>query len=260
MIQFIGKNMVDAIKYDAALEKRETREKAVKHFHSQPLSNIRKVIAKAMHASLTEMAQLTHTFSFDATQILDLRKWVKENGKAEGLENITLNDMLLYAVSRTILSCPELNAHFLENKMELFEDVNLGIAVDTPRGLLVPTVFQANRLSLNELSAETKKLVQQAQTGTIDLECLHGASFTVSNLGFFGVEHFTPVINPPQTGILGVNTIQTRIKVADGEMMPYPAMGLSITYDHRAIDGAPVSKYMNGLCTYMEHFAEHFSR
>ncbi|WP_066687816.1 dihydrolipoamide acetyltransferase family protein [Christensenella intestinihominis] len=218
------------------------------------LPNIRKVIAKSMHASLSEMAQLTHSFSFDATQVMAYRKIVKENAEKLGLANITFNDIILFAVSRVILNYKDLNAHFLGDKMRYFTDVNLGMAVDTPRGLLVPTIFGANKMSLNEIAIAAKDLAKQAQEGTISPDLLSGASFTVSNLGTFGVEHFTPVINPPQTGILGVNNIQTKLKMVDGEAVPYQAMGISLTYDHRALDGAPASRFAQELCKTLENF------
>ncbi|HBU12571.1 MAG TPA: hypothetical protein DEB31_07570 [Clostridiales bacterium] len=109
-------------------------------------------------------------------------------------------------------------------------------------------------MSLKAISEAVKELAAQAQTGKISPELLSGASFTVSNLGSFGIESFTPVINPPQTGILGVNTVQTKIKVADGELVPYQSMGLSLTYDHRAVDGAPAARFLQELCRTLENF------
>lgn len=160
------------------------------------LPNIRKVIAKSMHASLSNMAQLTLNSSFDATNILAFRKQVKDSKDQLGLENITINDIILYAVSRTILEHKDLNAHYLDDKMRYFKNVNLGVAVDTPRGLMVPTIFNANKLSLNEISIESKKLSASAQSGTINPDLLSGGTFTITNLGTLGIESFTPVINP----------------------------------------------------------------
>lgn len=218
------------------------------------LSNVRKVIARNMHASLQNMAQLTNTASFDATAVLACRKEVKKDGEALGLGNITLNDMVMFAVSRVLLSHPDLNAHYLDDKMRLFRHVNLGMAVDTPRGLLVPTIFAADTLSLNELSKQAKELASQAQAGTISPDLLTGATFTVSNLGSFGTESFTPVINPPQTGILGVNTIETKVRAVEGTIVPYQSMALSLTYDHRAVDGAPAARFLQALCRALAHF------
>lgn len=223
-------------------------------FEDVPHNNVRRVIAKAMHASLSSMAQLTHTSSFDATDILSFRKRIKASAETLGLENITLNDIVIFAVSRVLLNHPALNAHYDDEKLRVFKNVHIGMAVDTPRGLLVPTLFNANLLSLNEIAKQTKLLAKEAQEGSISPDLLTGASFTISNLGALGVESFTPVINPPQTGILGVNNIQTRVRMADGEMQPYQAMGLSLTYDHRALDGAPASRFLQELCATLENF------
>ena len=217
-------------------------------------SGIRRAISKSMHTSLSTMAQLTHTHSFDATTILNYRKVLKA---AEGdYAGITLGDIVLYAVSRTLLNHPDLNAHMLDdNNIRLFKHVNLGVAVDTPRGLMVPTIFRADEKSLLEISKEVKELAAQCREGNISPDKLTGATFTVSNLGSLGVESFTPVINPPQTGILGVCCTTDRVrKKADGSIDVYPAMTLSLTYDHRAVDGSPASRFQKDLCKNLESF------
>ena len=226
----------------------------VADYVDEKLPNIRKVIAKSMHASLSTMAQLTLNTSFDATKIMALRASLKSGAEKLGLPNITLNDMVLYAVSRVILNHRSLNAHYLDDTMRFFNTVNLGIAVDTDRGLLVPTVFGAEKLSLAELAKASKKVITEAQQGTISPDKLKGGSFTITNLGSLGIESFTPVINPPQTGILGVDTITRRIKEVNGEDVTYPAMGLSLTFDHRALDGAPAAKFLKELCSALENF------
>ncbi len=218
------------------------------------LPNIRKVIAKSMHASLSTMAQLTLNTSFDATKIMELRATLKAGAEAMGLNNITLNDMVLYAVSRVALNHRDINAHYLDDFMRYFNNVNLGIAVDTERGLMVPTVFGAEKLSLNELAKASKTVIKAAQSGTINPDLLRGASITVTNLGSLGIESFTPVINPPQTAILGVCNITRRVKEEDGEDITYPAMGLSLTFDHRALDGAPAAKFLKELVFALENF------
>ncbi len=218
------------------------------------LPNIRKVIAKAMHHSLSSMAQLTLNASFDATNIMEFRKQVKANKDKLGLENITINDIILYAVSRTVLNHRDCNAHFLDDKMRYFNTVNLGVAVDTPRGLMVPTLFNAERKSLNEISKEAKSIAQMAQSGNINPDLLQGGTITITNLGTLGIESFTPVINPPQTCILGVNTLETRVKNVNGEMKMYQSMTLSLTFDHRALDGAPAARFLQELCRNLENF------
>ncbi|MBR4949751.1 MAG: 2-oxo acid dehydrogenase subunit E2 [Clostridia bacterium] len=223
-------------------------------------SGIRRAISKSMHTSLSTMAQLTHNTSFDATAILQYRKQLKN---CEGdLSGITLGDMILFAVSRTLKNHPDLNAHMLDDSsIRLFNHVNLGVAVDTPRGLMVPTIFHADEMSLVEISKATKELAAQCREGNINPDLLQGGSFTVSNLGSFGIESFTPVINPPQTGILGVDTTIDRVRKApDGSIEIYPAMGLSLTYDHRAVDGAPASRFLKELGQNLANFTTLLAR
>lgn len=218
------------------------------------LPNIRKVIARSMHDSLSNMAQLTLNSSFDATQIMAYRAMLKANAESMGLGNITFNDMILFAVAKTVLNHRDCNAHFLDDKIRYFNTVNLGIACDTEKGLLVPTVFGADKMSLNELSNAAKKVAGDAKKGSISPDLLTGASITVTNLGSMGVESFTPVINPPQTCILGVDNITRRIKQVNGQDVFYSAMGLSLTFDHRALDGTPAAKFLKELCFNLENF------
>ncbi len=219
------------------------------------LSNIRKVIARSMHDSLANGAQLTLNASFDASAIMAYRASLKAAGEGMGLTNITLNDIVVYAAAKTLEGFGALNAHYLDDKIRLFKDVHMGIAVDTERGLMVPTVANANKLSLNGLAKQSKGLINEAKEGHISPDKLQGASFTVTNLGSFGIESFTPVINPPQVAILGVCGITTRVREVGGEIKTYPAMGLSLTIDHRAVDGAPGAKFLKALCANLENFA-----
>ncbi len=222
----------------------------------EKFSPIRKATAKAMVRSLSTMAQLTHQHSFDASTILNLRKQIKANGEAMGMPNITINDLVMFAVTRVILNHPQLNATMPEeNMIRKYNNVHLGMAVDTPKGLMVPTIFNANKLSLAELSIEAKRLAKICQEGKATPDMLSGASFTVSNVGSLGVEVFTPVVNPPQVGILGVCGTTTRIKEVNGEIKTYPAMNLCLSYDHRALDGTPASKFMKELCQALENFS-----
>ena len=231
----------------------------VRAYEEVKVPNIRKSIARSMHASLSELAQLTISSSFDATNIMAYRKQL---AKAEelGLPKISLNDIVLYTVSRVLKNYKDLNAHFMGDTVRYFGSVNLGMAVDTPRGLIVPTIFGANTLSLSQTSEQAKTVAKAAQEGSINPDLLSGATFTISNLGSFGVEHFTPIINPPQTAILGVNCITQRVRDVDGQMQMYPAMGLSITIDHRAVDGAPAAKFLKELGYALENFSALLAR
>jgi pyruvate dehydrogenase E2 component (dihydrolipoamide acetyltransferase) len=215
------------------------------------LSNVRKVIAKAMHASLSNSAQLTLHSSFDATDILEFRKKLKAAVEKYSQPNVTVTDIIIYAVSRILPQHRSINAHFMGESMKLFNRAHVGVAVDTPRGLLVPTLFNADQMSLFEVSANAKKLFDQCTQGTIPPDLLKNGTFTISNLGTLGIEMFTPVLNPPQTGILGVCSIVERTR--NGQ--PYPAMGLSLTFDHRALDGADAARFLKDLVGYLELFS-----
>lgn len=220
-------------------------------------SGIRRTIAKSMIDSLSSMAQLTNSHSFDATSIQRCRKEFKDAGG--DLAGVTLGDMVLFAVARTLKNHPELNANIVTDEkgnlvLRKFTHVHLGVAVDTPRGLMVPTIFNADTKSIIEISKELKELAAAARSGSISPDLLRGGSFTVSNLGAFGVESFTPVINPPQVAILGVCSITDRVRKTAGGLEVYPAMGLSLTYDHRSVDGAPAARFAKELCENLEKF------
>jgi len=235
----------------------EQQDAPTTNFVDKPLSNVRKLIANAMYESLSSSAQLTHHTSADARKILELRKKVKSRVESEGYQNITLNDMVCYAVINALKKHNNANAHFLGDKIRYFKKVNLGFAVDTPRGLLVPVVMEADKLSLIELSVEIQKIAGKCHSGSIDPDLLSNelATFTVSNLGAYGVEMFTPVVNLPQVGILGVNTIIKRPAELEGGAMGFvPYIGLSLTYDHRAIDGGPASLFLKTVKEEVEQF------
>ena len=228
-----------------------------KAYKDEKMPNIRKVIAKGMVNSLSTMAQLTMNISFDCTNIMELRKFFKANEEKLKLPAITINHIIVFALSRVLKNHKDLNAHLVNgDTMRYFEHVNMGIATDTPRGLLVPTLFGADTMTLSEIAVKSKALSNDAIKGGINPELLQGGTFTVSNVGTMGIESFTPVINPPQTGILGVNTLETRVKLGkNGEMIPYTAMNLSLTFDHRALDGAPAGRFLKELKDYLENFS-----
>ena len=222
------------------------------------LTNIRKLVAKAMHESLQNSAQLTHHMSADVRKLLALREEVKKTQKTDpDFPNITLNDMICWAVIRALEKFPEANSHFLGDSIKTFKKVHLGLAVDTPRGLMVPILKNACELSLKGLSNNLRALADNCRKGDIDPDLLQSAagSFTVSNLGAYGVEMFTPVINLPQVAILGVNTIVQRPADIGGGIMAFvPYIGLSLTYDHRAIDGGPATLFLKEIKTQIESF------
>jgi len=210
-----------------------------------PVKGIRKVVASRMLASLQNTAQLTLNTSADARSILDYRAKCKAALEEVGVGGISINDVVLYATLETLAEFPELNAHYLGKTIEQFENVHLGFAVDTPRGLMVPVIRFANLMSLKQLSAETKRLAMACIEGTIDPDALVGGTFTVTNLGAMGIESFTPVLNAPEVGILGICTIQPKPVMNGSEVEFIPHIGLSLTFDHCAVDGAPAAKFLS---------------
>jgi pyruvate dehydrogenase E2 component (dihydrolipoyllysine-residue acetyltransferase) len=222
------------------------------------LSNIRRIIAENMVRSLHTAAQLTHHTSADASRILTLRKSIKQvRETTPQMQDITLNDMVCFALVKALLQHPEVNAHFLGDSIRVFHGVHLGMAVDTSRGLMVPVLENAQACTLRDLSFRLKDLAARCQAGNIDPDLLSSekASFTVSNLGAYGIEMFTPVLNLPQVGILGVNTIVMRpVVIRDQTIQSVPFIGLSLTYDHRAVDGAPASRFLQRVKEEIENF------
>jgi pyruvate dehydrogenase E2 component (dihydrolipoamide acetyltransferase) len=228
-------------------------------FIEQPLSNVRKLIARAMHSSLQNSAQLTHHMSADVRKLLEARYRIKEDlSTGTGKPDITLNDMVCWCVIRALKKFPEANSHFLGHTIRTFNKVHLAIAVDTSRGLMVPAIKNADEMSLQELSRELRQVADACRKGNINPELIQStaASFTVSNLGSYGVEMFTPVINLPQVAILGICTIINRPADLGNNTFGFvPYIGLSLTYDHRAIDGGPATLFLKEIKKQIENFS-----
>ena len=231
-------------------------------FEVVKMSNMRKLIAKSMYNSLQNSAQLTHMLGADARKVQALRKKAKkafEEGRIDA--NITINDFVCFAVIKALKKFPNLNSHCLGDAMRLFKSVNLGCAVDTERGLMVPAIPHADELNIIGLSKQLKKTADDAKKGCVNPDLLspEAASFTVSNLGGFGVEWFTPIINVPQSAILGVCNIVLRPKdIGGGVVALVPYMGLSLTYDHRAVDGGEATRFLKQIAVEIENLEVEF--
>ena len=220
-----------------------------------PLSNIRKIIASRLVESLQTLAQFTLNLSADATAILAVRKRVKDNAAKLGLPDVSINDMVNYAVVQALLKHPEINAEFIGGKVYQRRAVNLGFACDTSKGLMVPVIRNAQALTLGGLAKATKALAAAAQDGKISPDEMAGGSFTVSNLGVFGITSFSPVINAPQVGILGVCGLELKpVRRANGQVEFVDHIGFSLTLDHRVVDGAPGAKFLKTLKETIENF------
>jgi pyruvate dehydrogenase E2 component (dihydrolipoamide acetyltransferase) len=219
-----------------------------------PLKGTRKIIAERMLASMQTTAQLTLNASADARALTAYRQQLKNSPEALELQKITINDLVLLAVARTLPHYPELNTLFTGDAIHQYQNVHLGFAVDTPRGLIVPVIRNAHRLSLKQIAGEARRLAEACLNGKVLPDELNGGTFTVTNLGSFGVESFTPILNPPQVGILGVGNINLKAIETEEGVEFIPHLGLSLTINHQVVDGAPAARFLRALCQNLAAF------
>lgn len=219
-----------------------------------PVEGVRKIISERMLTSLQSTAQLTLNTSADASNLLACRESLKSSPPMKRLSKININDFLLYIVVNILPKFKNMNAHFLKDKILEFEHVHLGFAVDSPRGLMVPIIHNAHLLSLEEISQEARRLSTACQEETILPDELTGGTFTITNLGTMGIESFTPILNIPQVAILGVGSIYLKPVMKDDKVKFIPHLGLSLTFDHRAVDGAPAAKFLQELNKLIANF------
>lgn len=206
---------------------------------------VRRTIARRMLDSLQQSAQLTETAWADVTVLSSKRKtWCEE---------ASWNDWVLRAVTLALLEHPTLNATWRETEIERHPHVHLGIATDTEKGLLVPVVKEAEGLNMQDLHKAVKEVVEKAKTGQATGEQLSGSTFTVTNLGGYGIQFFTPIINPPEAAILGVGKIETQVILNEGELENHERLPLSLTFDHCVVDGAPAARFLKTIISYLEN-------
>jgi pyruvate dehydrogenase E2 component (dihydrolipoamide acetyltransferase) len=208
------------------------------------MSGIREKIARRMRESLASTAQYTLNASAGATGLLALRARIKAT---PGAPDININDMVVFCAIKSLLEFPDLNAELIEGKIYRHSHVHIGFACDTPRGLMVPVVRDADKISAGDLAARMRALTMAAVQGNIALDDLAGATFTVSNLGGLGIQSFTPLLNPPQVAILGVDAIEVKPVRRDGGIEFIDVIGFSLTCDHQAVDGAPGARFLQVL-------------
>jgi pyruvate dehydrogenase E2 component (dihydrolipoamide acetyltransferase) len=217
-----------------------------------PLSGIRAVIAERMALSHAQTAPVTLTAEADATALVELRRQLA----ADGVE-ISYNDLLLYVLAKALREHPRLNAalegdgeaHFA---VKVWRRIDIGLAVDTERGLLVPVVRDADRKGLAQLAAETKALAERARAGKCSPDELRGGTFTLTNLGMFGIDAFTPIINLPECAILGVGRIKARPVIVGDQVVGRQMVWLSLTFDHRLVDGGPAARFLQRVVQLLE--------
>lgn len=216
-------------------------------YTSIPVRGARKVTAQRMQASLAEMAQVTLTRYANAAPLMGYLGRLRDSAERLDLPRLTVNDLVLFATARTMARHPEANATFDWSEIRQYSRVDLGVAVDTPRGLLVPVIRDAASLGLIDLARATASAVEAARSGALTPDDMSGGTFTVSNLGGVGVHWFTPVVNPPQVCILGVGRALPA-SPAGPDLMP-----LSLTFDHRAIDGGAAGSVLADLADAIEN-------
>ena len=207
-----------------------------------PIRGMRGTIAKRMHSSLREMAQLTLTVDADMDAVVADRDARKAAGSPPGY-----TDYVLAAAGRALREHPIVNAQVTPGGIALLPDVHVGLAVAVDGGLVVPVVLHADRRPLADIASDTTRLAAAARAGTLKLDELEGGTFSVSALGMFGVDAFTPVINPPNVAILGVGRIRDDLALVDGEVTVRRRMTLSLTWDHRVLDGAPAAAFAQSI-------------
>ncbi|PLR81295.1 branched-chain alpha-keto acid dehydrogenase subunit E2 [Bacillus canaveralius] len=216
------------------------------------LSGIRKVIARRMQDSLQNSAQLTIMMKADVTELLKMQKQASEAMQKNNDEKLTVTDFLSRAAVLSLKEHLQMNSAYIDEKIHLFEEVHLGIAVALETGLVVPVIRHAEKCTIRQLSKASKELARRARAGRLSSEEMQGSTFTISNLGAYGVEHFTPILNPPETGILGVGAVfDTPVYLGD-ELKRRSILPLSLTFDHRVLDGAPASAFLQTLKRYLE--------
>jgi pyruvate/2-oxoglutarate dehydrogenase complex dihydrolipoamide acyltransferase (E2) component len=210
-----------------------------------PLTGMRGVIATRMHASLQEMAQLTLGTEATMDAAVALRAELKQHWP----QPPTITDLIVRAAALSLREHPRLNASVTDRAIQVHKDINVGLAVALEEGLLVPVLKHADQLPLSELSKETRRLAQAARNNKLTLPELEGGTFTVSTLGSYGIDFFTPVITPGQVAILGVGRLRDSVRWEADTPVRTQVLTLSITFDHRAVDGAPAAEYLRSVAT-----------
>lgn len=212
-----------------------------------PLTGVRAVIAQRMHESHMTTAPVTLTMEVDATALVALREQLKV-ALAETLGfNLGYNDLLIKLCAQALRAYPYVNARLDEDKIVHLDAVHIGLAIDTDRGLIVPHVSNADEKGLVEIAKDVRGLVERARTGRSSLDELSGGTFTITNLGMYDVDAFTPIINYPETAILGVGRIKPEPVVVEGEIVVRQMVWLSLTFDHRLVDGAPAARFLQHI-------------
>lgn len=235
----------DILKY---LENSREKADEPKREEIVPMNGMRKAIAKNMLNSHMTSPTVTFNLSVDMTQMKLYREQLKSNDI-----KVSYTDLLVKFVAKALTEFPLLNCSVEDNKIIYKHYINMGVAVALDNGLVVPNVCDADKKSLTEISAEIKELAKLAREGGLPMEKLRGGTFTITNLGMYDIESFTPIINQPEVAILGVTTMEDRVVVRNGEIVIRPMMTLSLTADHRVVDGSVAAQFLKRIKSLMEN-------
>ena len=221
-------------------------------FRVIPFEGMRKVIADNMHASLQNAAQLTAFTEVDVTEMVRFRDLAREEYKKDDSVKISFNDIIVMATARALMRHPIMNSTLVGDEILVHDSVHLGIAVALSEGLIVPKLRHAEKKNLLQIAKEVRQLAQKAREGALVIEEVTDGTFTISNVSMLGMDGFTPVLNPPETGILGVGRVIEKPAVFEGEIAIRHMMTLSLTFDHRVVDGAPAMTFLKTLARSLE--------
>ncbi|UCF92410.1 MAG: 2-oxo acid dehydrogenase subunit E2 [Desulfobacterales bacterium] len=218
-----------------------------------PFTGMRKSIAVNMHTSLHTTAQLTTFTEVDVTEMIRFRDAVREEYKKDETVRISYNDIIIMATSRALKRHPLMNSTLVGEEILLHEAVHMGIAVALPEGLIVPVLRDADRKGLLAIAREARELAGKARAGTLTVDEVTGGTFTISNVSMFQVDGVTPILKPPETGILGVGRVKPKPAVYNDQIAIRSMMFLSLTFDHQVVDGAPASAFLETVARYLEN-------
>ncbi len=218
-----------------------------------PLAGMRKIIAERMLASWSQTPRVTLQAEVDLTNLLAVREASRQAWESDLGVRVSLNDLVVFYAARAVRRCPAVNVRLNGDVLERMRDVNLGVAVAVGEGLMVPVIRDADRKSIDAISREARALAEAARAGTLALDALEGGTFTISNLGTYGVDHFSAVINRPESAILSVGAARERAVAREGEVVVRTTAYLGINADHRVVDGAPAAEFLATLRNMLEH-------
>ena len=220
---------------------------------STPLAGMRKIIADRMLASWSQVPRITMQAEVDLTNLLAVREASRQAWENDLGVRVSINDLILFYTARAVRRCPAVNVRHTENALEQMRDVNIGVAVAVEQGLMVPVIRGADQKSIDAISRESRALAEAARAGALGLDALAGGTFTISNLGAYGVDHFSDIINHPESAILSVGAARERAVVRNGEVVARTTAFVGINADHRLVDGAPAAEFLATLKEMLEH-------